>query len=174
MKKTIELLSKKHKKEHFECGKEMLDKYIRSQASQDVKRKLSACFVWEDPDTELLQGYYTLANSSIAPETIPEKWRKKLPKSYTSIPATLLGRLAVDRRFQGKGVGQILLVDALKRSYEISRDVGSFAVVVDLIDIEAEKFYEKFGFIKLPDSGKMFIAMQTLRELFEESELLTQ
>lgn len=167
MKKGIELLAKKHKKKDFECGKDMLDNYIRNQASQDVKRKLSVCFVWEDMETGFLKGYYTLANNSIALDTIPEKWRSKLPKSYSSIPTTLLGRLAVDKRFRGKDVGRILLVDALKRSYEISKDIGSFAVVVDPLDIDAENFYKKFGFIKLPDSGKMFIAMHTLKELFE-------
>lgn len=167
MKSKIELLAKKHKAKAFDCGKAMLDNYIHHQASQDVKRKLSVCFVWEDTETGLIQGYYTLANNSILLNTIPEKWRKKLPKSYTSIPATLLGRLAVDKRFQGKGIGRILLVDALKKSYEVSEEIGSFAVVVDPLDDEAEKFYEKYGFIKLPDSGKMFIAMKTLKELFE-------
>jgi len=167
MKKQIELLSKKHKKAAFECGKEMLDNYFRRRASQDVKRKLSVCFVWEDVETGLIKGYYTLSNNSIPLHVIPEKWRKKLPESYISIPATLLGRLAVDIRFQGKGVGQILLIDALKRSYKVSEGIGSFAIVVDPLDDEAVKFYEKYGFIKLPDSGKMFIAMQTLKELFE-------
>lgn len=168
MRKIIELLSKKHNKKDFECGKEMLDNYIHNQAAQDVKRKLSVCFVWEDSVTGLLQGYYTLANNGIPLDTIPEKWKKKLPESYFSIPVTLLGRLAVDRRFQGKGVGSILLVDALKRSYVASKAIGSFAVVIDPLDVEAEKFYEKYGFIKLPDSKKMFIAMQTLKDLFEE------
>lgn len=167
MKSQIELLSKKHRKKEFQCGKEMLDNYIQKQASQDVKRKLSACFVWEDIETGLIKGYYTLANNSIPLDTIPEKWKKKLPLSYYSVPTTLLGRLAVDKRFQGQGIGEILLVDALKRSYEISGSLGSFAVVVDPLDSDAEKFYGKYGFVKLPDSGKMFIAMQTLKELFE-------
>jgi GNAT superfamily N-acetyltransferase len=162
----IELLLKKHKKKDFKCGKDMLDNYIHSQASQDMKRKLSVCFVLEDTQTGLIQGYYTLANNSIPLHAIPKKWRKKLPPSYTSIPTTLLGRLAVDERFQGKRIGSFLLVDALKRSLNISASIGSFAVVVDPLDKASEKFYEKFGFIKLPDSKKMFIAMQTLKELF--------
>jgi GNAT superfamily N-acetyltransferase len=166
MKLFVEPLLKKHKKKDFKCGKDMLDNYIHSQASQDVKRKLSVCFVLEDIQTGLIQGYYTLANNSIPLHTIPKKWKNKLPISYTSIPTTLLGRLAVDERFQGKGIGPLLLVDALKRSYEISASIGSFAVVVDPLDEAAEKFYEKFGFIKLPDSKKMFIAMQTLKDLF--------
>jgi len=167
MKNQIELLSRKHKRKGFECGKDMLDNYIRNQASQDVKRKLSACFVWEDADTGLIQGYYTLSNNSIPLNVIPEKSRKKLPDSYLSIPATLLERLAVNKRFQGKGIGQILLIDALKRSYEVSEGIGSFAIIVDPLDDEAVKFYAKYGFVGLPDSGKMFLAMQTLKELFE-------
>lgn len=166
MKQRIEILDKKHRKQEFECGKEMLDYYIRNQAGQDVKRKLSVCFVLEDMETGLIQGYYTLANNSIPLNVIPEHIRKKLPKSYTSIPTTLLGRLAIDKQFQGKGIGKILLTDALKRSYEASEKIGSYAVVVDPVDNEAEKFYQKFGFIKLPDSKKMFIAMQTLKALF--------
>ena len=166
MKQRIEILDKKHRKQEFECGKEMLDYYIRNQAGQDVKRKLSVCFVLEDMETGLIQGYYTLANNSIPLNVIPEHIRKKLPKSYTSIPTTLLGRLAIDKQFQGKGIGKILLTDALKRSYEASEKIGSYTVVVDPVDNEAEKFYQKFGFIKLPDSKKMFIAMQTLKALF--------
>jgi GNAT superfamily N-acetyltransferase len=77
-----------------------------------------------------------------------------------------LGRLAIDKSQQGKGIGKVLLIDALKRSYGISHEIGSFAVVVDPINLEAENFYEKYDFIKLPDSGKMFIAMKTLHELF--------
>lgn len=80
----------------------------------------------------------------------------------------MLGRLAIDREYQGKGIGRILLIDALKRSYEISHEIGSFAVVVDPIDEQAEEFYEKYDLIKLPDSKKMFIAIKTLEELFKE------
>ena len=92
--------------------------------------------------------------------------QKKLPKGYLSIPTTLLGRLAIDKNYQGKGIGKIVLIDALKRCYEISQKIGSFAIVVGPIDEEAEKFYKKYDFIKLPDSEKMFIATKTLQELF--------
>ena len=145
----------------------MLDLYLHRQANQDVKRKLSACFVLADPETQLIKGYYTLANNSLPLDLLPTKLRRKLPKSYTSISTTLLGRLAIDHRFQGKGIGKLLLIDALKKSYLISKTLGSFAVIVDPLDTDAERFYEKYGFIKLPDSGKMFIPMQTLKELFE-------
>jgi GNAT superfamily N-acetyltransferase len=162
----IELLDKKHNRDDFDCGKELLNNYLKNQAGQDIKRKLSACFVLAESTSDQIQGYYTLSNNSIPLSSFPEHIQKKLPRSYISIPTTLLGRLAIDTKYQGKGIGKILLIDALKRSYEISQEIGSFAVVVDPIDEEAEKFYEKYDFIKLPDSGKMFISMKTLRQLF--------
>lgn len=160
-------LNSSHRKKEFLCGKEMLDNYLQKQANQDIKRKLSACFVLIDKETDLLQGYYTLANNSIPQNLIPAGFQKKLPKSYTSIPTTLLGRLAIDKRFQSKGVGKLLLIDALKRSYVISKSIGSFAVIVDPLDKDAEIFYAKYGFISLPDSGKMFLLMNTIKTLFE-------
>lgn len=162
----IELLSKNHNREGFDCGKELLNNYLKTQAGQDIKRKLSACFVLLEKETNDIQGYYTLSNNSIPLSSFPEQIQNKLPKSYTSIPTTLLGRLAIDTKYQGKGIGKVLLIDALKRSYEISQEIGSFAVVVDPIDEEAEKFYTKYDFIKLPDSEKMLIATKTLQELF--------
>ncbi len=161
-----EVLHSTHKKTDFSCGKDILDNYFIHQATQDVKRKLSACFVKIDSETGLIQGYYTLANSSIPLHLVPVELQIKLPKSYVSIPATLLGRLAIDLRYQGKGIGKLLLMDALYRSYENSNHMGSFAVVVDPLDLEAENFYLRYGFIKLPDSGKMFLAMKTLKDLF--------
>lgn len=162
-----EPLSSAHKKADFSCGKEMLDRYLHRQANQDVKRKLSTCFVVNDEKTNLIKGYYTLSNNSIPLELVPSQIQKKLPKSYKSIPTTLLGRLAIDNRFQGQGVGKLMLMDALKRSYEIAKTIGSFAVVVDPIDQDAENFYDKYGFVKLPDSGKMFLPMKTINKLFE-------
>jgi GNAT superfamily N-acetyltransferase len=162
----IGLLEKRHNRKKFDCGKELLNNYIKNQAGQDVKRKLSACFVLSEKESDIVKGYYTLSNNSIPLSSFSVQIQKKLPKSYTSIPTTLLGRLAIDKRFQGQGIGKILLIDALKRSSGISKEIGSFGVIVDPIDNEAERFYEKYDFIKLFDSGKMFIATQTLKELF--------
>lgn len=160
-------LNSNHTKSDFNCGVAMLDKYLHRQANQDLKRKLSACFVLLDKKNALIKGYYTLSNSSIPQDFIPASFKKKLPKSYNSIPTTLLGRLAIDSRYKGQGLGGILLVDALRRCYVTSNSIGSFAVVVDPIDENAEQFYSKYGFIKLPDSGKMFLPMQTIKTLFE-------
>lgn len=167
MTQISEPLNSKHKKSDFSCGKELLDTYLHKQANQDVKRKLSACFVIAEIETNSIKGYYTLSNNSIPLEVVPNEIRKKLPRSYKAIPTTLLGRLAIDNKFQGQGIGKLILVDALKRSYELSHTIASFAVVVDPIDQSAEEFYEKYGFIKLPGSGKMFLPMKSIGQLFE-------
>ncbi len=162
-------LDPKHHKKSFDCGKESLDNYIKKQAKQDVKRKLSACFVYVqgEDDLQKVKGYYTLSSSSVPSEHIPEEFKKNFPKNYFSLPTTLIGRLAIDKSMAGKGLGSLLLLDALERSYKISNEIGSFAVIVDPLDEQAVAFYEKFGFILLPDSGKMFIAMKTIKTLFE-------
>lgn len=162
----IGLLDKKHKRDEFDCGNEQLNNYLKYQAGQDMKRKLSACFVLAESSNNQILGYYTLSNNSIPLSSFSDDIQKKLPKSYKSIPSTLLGRLAIDNKHQGRGIGKILLVDALKRSHDLSKEIGSFAVIVDPIDQEAEAFYKKYDFITLPDSGKMFIAIKTLNQLF--------
>lgn len=162
-----ESLNSRHRKKEFSCGNDMVDNYLHTQANQDIKRKLAACFVLNDAETDLLKGYYTLANNSISQTLIPAEFQKKLPNFYQSIPTTLLGRLAIDNRFKKTGVGKLLLIDALRRSYDISKSIGSYAVVVDPIDTDAGNFYQKYGFIKLPDSGKMFLPINTISTLFE-------
>lgn len=167
MRKLTEILNASHNKKEFSCGNEMLDEYFRKQANQDVKRKLSVCFVMIDDNTNRIKGYYTLANNGISQDFVPMEFQKKLPKSCSTIPTTLLGSLAVDERFKGQGIGKLLLLDALRKCYDISKSIGSFAVVVDPIDQEAIRFYTKYGFITLPDSGKMFLPMNTIKTLFE-------
>lgn len=162
-----ELLNSTHKKRDFNCGKKLLDDYLHTQAKQDIKRRLSACFILSGDD-DSVRGYYTLSSTSINRELLPEPIIKKLPPSYHNLPATLLGRLAVDINHKGQRLGELLLLDALKRSYEVSlSSVGSMAIIVDPLDEEAVRFYKKYGFILLPDSGKMFITMDTVSELFK-------
>ncbi|MDQ6761091.1 MAG: GNAT family N-acetyltransferase [Bacteroidota bacterium] len=161
-----EPLNSLHRKREFSCGKKILDDYFHTQAKQDVKRKLSACFVLAAEDNKV-KGYYTLSSASINREILPENIIKKLPPSYQNLPATLLGRLAIDNNYKGQKLGELILIEALKRSYEVSlNSIGSMVVIVDPIDDEAIKFYSKYGFILLADSKKMFIPMETISELF--------
>jgi predicted GNAT family N-acyltransferase len=161
------LLDSSFKKEEFSCGKSMLDDYLHQQASQDMKRKLCVVFVLSHEKTTI-KGYYTLSNDSIPRELVPDEIMNKMPKSYKNLPTTLLGRLAVDKKFMKLGLGELLLLDALKRSYDISKtSVGSMAVVVDPLDNDAVDFYSKYGFTKLPDSGRMFLSMKKISRLSE-------
>ncbi len=160
------LLDVGHEKATFSCGNPMLDSYLHKQAKQDMKRKLSACFVLTNQDTQI-KGYYTLSSASIKRSQLPEIIIKKLPPTYYDLPVTLLGRLAVDTKFKGQGIGKLLLIDALRRCYETSiSSVASMAIIVDPIDEDATAFYSKYGFINLPDSGRMFLSMSTVEQLF--------
>jgi predicted GNAT family N-acyltransferase len=152
-------------KKDFSCGKDMLDNYIQKQASQDLKRRLSAVFAMVD-DSRVI-GYYTLSSTSVSRELVPEDVQKKMPPSYHDLPATLLGRLAVDQNYKGQRLGEYLLMDALKVALDASeKHIGSMALIVDPLDEDAEAFYAKYDFIKL-DSGKMFLPMQTIGALFK-------
>jgi len=164
MKLKIQALSKELDKKNFECGQVLLDNYIRKQAKQDVSRDLSACFVLVD-DQLIAKGYYTLSASSINRDDFPDELRKKLPPAYIDLPTILLGRLAIEKSIQGKGYGEIMLYDALKRSLEISQRLGSLAVIVEPIDEKAKSFYASYGFILLAGTGKMFIPMKTVKGL---------
>ncbi len=149
----------------FSCGIAALDNYLHKQANQDIKRHLSACFVMPGQNNTII-GYYTLSNDSISQDLLPIEIARKLPNSYKNLPVTLLGRLAMDEQFKGQGIGCKLLMDALYRCYILSQQIGSMAVVVDPIDDSAISFYQKYDFIMLPDSGRMFVSMDTVRMLF--------
>jgi ribosomal protein S18 acetylase RimI-like enzyme len=160
-------LKNNHKRSDFCCEKQLLDKYFHEQVTQDIKRKLSACFVIEG-DNDLVKGYYTLSGASIKKDLVPENIKKKMPPAYQDLPVTLLGRLAIDKSCKGQGLGEMILLDALSRSYDNSMIVGSIAVIVDPLDDDAVNFYKKYGFIALPDSEKMFIAMKTIEGLLKD------
>ena len=154
-----------HIKKNFDCGKLSLNNYLHIQAKQDMKRRLSVCFVLVN-EQKIVEGYYTLSNASIPEEWVPGEIKRKLPPGYKNLPTTLLGRLAVDVTAKGKGLEKDLMIDALKRSYEASMTVGSLATIVDPLDEEAEQFYLEYGFIKIPVSGKMFLSIATVATFF--------
>ncbi|MBL4651794.1 MAG: GNAT family N-acetyltransferase [Flavobacteriales bacterium] len=162
----VVFLEKSHNRSQFKCEENSLTEYIQKQASQDIKKGLAACFVIPD-DQDHVIGYYTLANESLDRTEIPEQYQKKVPKSY-NVPVTLLGRLACDISKKGSDIGEHLLLDALHRCSKISKEsIGSMAVVVDPLSQFAVDFYLKYGFIYLPDSGRMFLPMKTIDKLFK-------
>ena len=109
-------------------------------------------------------GYYTLSATSVLLVDLPPPVSKKLPR-YPAVPATLLGRLAVDQRYRGRQLGESLLFDAFSRT--LRSDIASFAFVVDAKDATARAFYERYGFMVLTGSGRrMFKPMSEIAALF--------
>lgn len=161
---NISILDKSHNRKCFECEVQQLTDYIQKQVSQDIKKRLAICFVATDKDKNVI-GYYTLTSESLGRDLIPEKYIKKVPQNY-SAPVILLGRLARDIKVKGSGLGEHLLLDALFRAFTLSEEsIGAMAVVVDPINEFAVKFYEKYGFEKLPDSEKMLLPMNTIKQI---------
>jgi GNAT superfamily N-acetyltransferase len=160
----VEALGGRHDRSGFESGVEPLDRYFRTQAGQDARRNMAAPFVLALPDGTVA-GYYTLSSTSVQLAELPEQTVRKLPR-YPLAPAMLLGRLAVDRRQQGKGYGRFLLADALCRAAR--SEIASFAVIVDAKDDSARRFYERESFLPFPDQPmKLFRPMADIRKLFE-------
>lgn len=159
-----EVLGPQHERALFESGVEPLDRYFRMQAGQDARKNIAAPFVLVLPDGAIA-GYYTLSATAVDIGKWPAQTIRKLPR-YPLIPATLLGRLAVDRRHRGKGHGRYLLADALSRC--VRSEIASFAVVVDAKGEDARRFYQRESFLPFPDQPmKLFRPMADIAELFK-------
>ena len=164
---NIQRLSKAYDRDSFSCGNDSLDRYLKTQARQDLPRNLAQIFVLLDDEQKTIKGYHTLSAGSLVLSELPIDLQRKLPR-YPKIPVTLLGRLAVDLRFQGQKLGAILLVDALQRSARQTEEIASMAVVVDAIDDAAAAFYRKFHFLPLPQTPHtLFVEMATVKKMFE-------
>lgn len=160
----IERLSNRHERTAFTSGADILDRYLRMQAGQDVRRRLAACFVLVSGDDPTPLGYYTLAATSVALVDLPDRLAKRLPR-YPNVPATLMGRLAVETRFHGHRFGELLLFDALRRT--LCSDIASYAFVVDAKDETAAGFYGRYRFLPLTrGSRRMFLPMAEVAKLF--------
>ncbi len=139
----LEPLSEHHDQNHFACGQEALDRYLRTQARQDIRRRIATCFVAVEEKSERIAAFYTLAAASIPIADLPADITRKLPK-YPTIPAVRIGRLAVDLDFRGKGLGSGLLADALHRV--LQSPAAAFAIIADAKEDDAVEFYGHHGF----------------------------
>jgi GNAT superfamily N-acetyltransferase len=158
----------KHDRANFSCGSPSLDRYIAEQLSQDVKKGVAAAFVLTlDIDPRIL-GYYTLSASVIDITAFDSAIAKTLPR-YPHLPATLLGRLAVDEKSKGQHFGEMLLVDALRRSSIATQQIASVAVVAEALDESAVNFYQRYGFQSFRDDAmKLYYPMASIAALCEK------
>lgn len=143
-------LTGSHDRQRFDCGRQEMNDWLRQVARQHHQKGLSKTFVAtleEAPDR--ICGYYALTLAELENRHLPEAWRKKLPRR---IPGVRLGRLAVDKHYQGKGLGELLLVDALTRAQRIYAEAGGIGLFVDAIDEQASGYYQRFGFVASPDN----------------------
>lgn len=163
----ISPLGKTHERKSFDCGHEDLNRYLREQARQDAEKRVAAPFVLTQPGETRVFGFYTLSSSIIPADELPAELMKRLPR-YGQLPVTLLGRLAVDRSATAQGVGEFLLVDALRRSLEAAQQIAAMAVIVDAKDERAENFYRHFDFQPFQQTPlRLFLPMGQIAKLFE-------
>jgi predicted GNAT family N-acyltransferase len=151
----VEPLSDKHQREKFSCGVSALDRYLQKQARQDVSKGVTATFV-VTPDGATIAGFYTLSATELRLRDLPDEFVKKLPR-YPSVPATLLGRLAVSKNFRGQRLGEFLLIDAMRRVLITTSNVASAAIVVDAKDESARQFYLRYDFVPVPNQPNRLV-----------------
>lgn len=139
-----------HDRQGFDCGRQELNAWLRQVARQHQERGLSKTFVAVSEEApNRICGYYALTLAELENRHMPEAWRKKLPRR---IPGVRLGRLAVDRQYQSKRLGELLLVDALARAHRIYAEAGGIGLFVDALDEKAAGYYLNFGFDASPDN----------------------
>lgn len=162
----VEPLAASHNRAAFHSGVPELDRYLHHQAGQDAKRKVAAPFVLVD-GSGFIAGYYTLSAYGIQLGELPAAVAGKLPR-YPLLPATLLGRLAVDGSCRGRSLGRFLLMDALHKSWKNTSEVASVGVLVEALDETARAFYLHHEFVQLQDhANRLFIAMVTIEKAFK-------
>ena len=159
----IEPLEKQHHRKDFSCGNERIDTYFHKSVMQDVKRDYATCFVACDVATGSVAGFYTLSSSNVPLTEVPTALARKLPR-YPSVPAVLIGWLARDQRYSGRGLGEALLWDAIRTV--ASAPIGAHAIFADAIDDRAASFYAAFGFVPLIERPHtLFLQLATAVQL---------
>ncbi len=160
----VRRLDKSHNRSSFDCGKPELNQWLHQLAGQYDRRDLARTYIVTIAGEPAVAGYYCISSHQVSYDALPEQEAKGLPE--IDVPVVLLGRLAVDRSAQGQGLGEWLLMDALRRAAFIAEHVGVRAVEVHALDDDARRFYLKFGFVALRDDRRhLFLPMRVVRQL---------
>jgi ribosomal protein S18 acetylase RimI-like enzyme len=161
---VIEPLASQHDRTNFSCGEPALDAYLQRQASQDMRRRIAQVFVALGDRPGVIAGYYTVSAASFQKDELPLALAKRLP--HYPIPAAVLGRLAVDRGYQGRGLGEFLLIDAIRRIIQASATIAVRAIIVDAKNDRAQAFYERYGFRPFASNPRrLFLPLETFEKL---------
>jgi GNAT superfamily N-acetyltransferase len=164
---VVGALGPSHDRTGFSSGVPALDRYLQRQASQDSRRLIAATFILVMPGGAI-GGTYTLSATSVELAEMSPEITRRLPR-YPSLPAFLLGRLAVDRRYRGQGWGRYLLADALNRC--VTSEIPGFAVIVDAKDDDARRFYERESFLRLPETPhRLFRPLSDIADAIRQIE----
>jgi GNAT superfamily N-acetyltransferase len=160
--RRVEKLRPDHRIEDFDCGREELNRYLLRYAWQSQQAGAAQTYV--GVAGHAIIGYHTLAVGQVAHEEAPERLTKGLARH--PVPIMLLARLAVDGRWQGRGVGKALLKDAMQRTLQAADIAGIRAFAVHAKDEEARSFYQKFDFIPSPtDPMHLFVLLKDVRKI---------
>ena len=161
---VIEPLGSHHDRTAFSCGAPALDSYLQRQASQDVRRRVAQVFVAVGDAQGKIAGYYSLSAATFEKDELPPALAKRLP--HYPVPAAVLGRLAIDRGQQGRGLGETLLLDAIRRVVRASTTIAVYAIIVDAQNERAQTFYERYGFRSFAgEPRRLFLPLETFEKL---------
>lgn len=159
---AIEPLGNDHDRAAFSCGVETLDRYFKQQAGQESRRHIANCFVGIQQTAKTIGGYYTLSATAVVFDSLPDVFRKKLPR-YPEVPAALLGRLAVDLQHRGKGLGETLLLDAMRQT--LRSGLAAAVLAVDPKDEHSAKFYYRYGFLDIgPGRTRLYMPVSEIEK----------
>ncbi|WP_016949263.1 GNAT family N-acetyltransferase [Anabaena sp. PCC 7108] len=163
--KIIELLNKSHNRESFNCGNEILNQFLIRTARQHIQKGISRTFILvETEQPKTIIGFFTLSICEVQTEKLPPQLAKKYP---TKVPGVKLARLAVTQDWQHQGIGEILMIEAMKRALVIADNAGVIGLFVDAKDEKAQTYYQRYGFVSLVDIPlEMFLPLETIKKLF--------
>jgi GNAT superfamily N-acetyltransferase len=161
------LLDKRHNRDDFNCGNEALNQFLKQTARQHIQKGISRTFVLIDTEKpDIIISFFTLTLCEVRVEKLPPKFAKKYPSKVAGVK---LARLAVDKAYQRQGIGEIMMIEAMRRAVVVAENAGGIGLFVDAKDEAAKSYYNRYGFVSLEDAFlEMFLPLSTIIQMLEE------